>query len=70
MDLDLPLDLSEFLEFRPLPEDPQLPFYVAHHIVKVYDLEGSFEYECRERSSLLRHASTVVLQSDFSQLQL
>ncbi len=70
MDLDLPLDLSDFLEFRPLPEDPPLPSYVSHSIVKVYDLDGSFEYERRERSSLLRNASVVVLQSDFLQLQL
>ncbi len=70
MELDLPLDLAEFLNFCPLPEDPRLPSYVSHSIVKVFDLDGSFEYECHERPSLLRHASTVVLQSDFSQLQL
>jgi len=68
--MELPEGLADFLKFDPLPEDPLLPAYVSHNIVKVYDLDGSFEYECRERSDLLRHASTIVLQSDFLQLQL
>jgi hypothetical protein len=70
MELELPLELSDFLKFSPLPDDPLLPSYVSHHIVKVYNLDGTFTYEHRERSGLLKNASTIVLQSDFHQLQL
>ncbi len=68
--MELPEGLDEFLKFTPLLEDPHLPSYVSHHIVKVYNLDGTFTYERRERSPLLRNASIVVLQSDFTQLQL
>jgi hypothetical protein len=68
--MELPEGLADFLLFDPLPEDPLLPAYVSHHIVKVFDLDGTFNYECRERSDMLRHASNIVLQSDFLQLQL
>ncbi len=68
--MDLPEGIADFLHFDPLPEDPLLPSYVSHHIVKVYDLDGTFEYDRRERSAMLRHASVVVMQSDFHQLQL
>jgi hypothetical protein len=68
--MDLPDGIAEFLQFDPLPEDPLLPSYVSHHIVKVFDLDGSFTYERSERSSMLRHAFTVVMQSDFLQVQL
>jgi hypothetical protein len=68
--MELPEGLDEFLKFKPLLEDPHLPSYVSHNIVKVYNLDGTFTYERRERSPLLRNASIVVLQSDFTQLQL
>jgi hypothetical protein len=70
MDLELPLDLADFLKFNPLPDNPLLPSYVSHHIVKVFNLDGTYRYEHRERSGLLKNASIIVLQSDFHQLQL
>ncbi len=65
----LPDSLADFLMFSPLQDDPVLPRYVSHHVVREPSPGGNWRYTLMERSDVLRHAAIVVLQSNPDRVQ-
>ena len=68
-DFDLASDLATFIGYEPFPVLPVLPSYVETKIVQVRTIAGR-QYVAKGRSPLLLSAASIVLQSDFEQLQL
>jgi hypothetical protein len=65
----LPDNLADFLLFKPLRDDPVLPRYVSHHVVREPAPGGNWRYVLMELSDVLRHAAIIVLQSSPERVQ-
>ena len=63
----LAIEILNFLGFRPLSHEPELPIYVDYHVVR--DRHSS-EYYCMQRHPRLVTAACLVVQSDFRQVQM
>ena len=60
-------EIFDFLDFRPLTHEPELPLYVDYHVVR--DCHSS-ELYCMQRHPRLVSAAVLVVQSDFRKVRM
>ena len=63
----LAIEILDFLGFRPLTHEPELPIYVDYHVVR--DRHSS-EFYCMQRHPRLVNAACLVVQSDLRMVQM